>query len=490
MRLLFCCEFYFPSVGGVQEVMRQLAERMVQRGHEVTVATTRLAERDFTEYNGVRIAEFGVSGNAVRGIEGEVERYREFVAGFDGDAILIKAAQQWTFDGLWPVLDEIRVRKVFIPCGFSGLYEPTYEQYFRDLPDILRRFDHLIFYAERYRDIDFARLHGLEHRSILPNGASETEFGVSTDPEFRRRHGIPEDSFVFLTVGSMTGVKGHREVLEAFAKLRSGGRNVTLIVNGNPPPAPVVVRTVPSARAEAGQAGNAAEVPKMAGRLRAAATYVNGRIRRVAGLSWRFWGVVKREGYRGVQSRVHAIAARKIQAAGHAHLLPRRMRKSIDPIHFWAERATRQPHKQVLKVDLARPELVQAFKNADLFVFASNIEYSPLVLFETAAAGTPFLSVPVGNADEIARWTGGGVICQAPKDERGYTRVDPEVLAGEMKRMMADRQRLAVLGETAHARWQAQFTWARIAERYESILQNDMSSEAVQSGGESDAMRA
>ncbi|MGT2429915.1 hypothetical protein ACU4HD_16405 [Cupriavidus basilensis] len=145
MRLLFCCEFYFPSVGGVQEVMRQLAERMVQRGHDVTVATTRLAERSFSEHNGVRIVEFGISGNAVRGIEGEVERYREFVTGFDGDAILIKAAQQWTFDALWPVLDEIRARKVFIPCGFSGLYEPTYEQYFRDLPDILRRFDHLIF---------------------------------------------------------------------------------------------------------------------------------------------------------------------------------------------------------------------------------------------------------------------------------------------------------------------------------------------------------
>ena len=25
MRILFCCEFYYPSVGGVQEVMRHLA---------------------------------------------------------------------------------------------------------------------------------------------------------------------------------------------------------------------------------------------------------------------------------------------------------------------------------------------------------------------------------------------------------------------------------------------------------------------------------
>ncbi|MGT2429914.1 glycosyltransferase family 4 protein [Cupriavidus basilensis] len=310
------------------------------------------------------------------------------------------------------------------------------------------------------------------------------------DRDFRSRQGIPDDSFIFLTVGSMTGVKGHREVLEAFAKLQSGGRNVTLILNGNPPPAPVVVRTTAAQGAGAPSSAGDAMQGLATGRLRAAATYLNRRVRRVAGLSWRFWGVVRREGYQGVRSRVHALAARKIQAAGHSGLLPRRMRKTMDPIHFWAERAARQPHKQVLKVDLPRPELVQAFKNADLFVFASNIEYSPLVLFETAAAGTPFLSVPVGNADEIARWTGGGEICQAPKDERGYTRVDPEVLAGEMKRMMADPARLAGLGEMAHARWQEQFTWARIAERYEAILQGDMSPEATESGGEPDAMRA
>ncbi len=92
---------------------------------------------------------------------GEVERYRKFVREFDGDAILIKAAQQWTFDALWPMLDQIKARKVFIPCGFSGLYEQAYRQYFSQMPEILAKFDHLIFYAESYRDIDFARACGL-----------------------------------------------------------------------------------------------------------------------------------------------------------------------------------------------------------------------------------------------------------------------------------------------------------------------------------------
>lgn len=461
MRLLFCCEFYFPSVGGVQEVMRQIAERLVIQGHDVTVATTRLAERNFSAHNGVKIVEFGITGNTVRGIHGEVERYLEFVTAFDGDAIMIKAAQQWTFDALWPVLDQIRVRKVFIPCGFSGLYEPSYIEYFKALPDVLRQFDHLIFYAERYRDIDFAREHRLAPYTILPNGASELEFLVPKDPGFRQRHGIPPESFVFLTVGSMTGVKGHKEIAEAFARLRSDRRHVTLILNGNPPPAPAVVITEGT--------GAGAQSDERSGAKRVLA-FMGRRIRRVVGLAWRSISVLRREGVPGVRSRISALAVAQLEDIGRLHWVPRNWRKSADPIGYWTERAGRQANKFVLKVDLGRQELVQAYMNADLFVFASNIEYSPLVLFEATAGGTPFLSVPVGNAEEIARWTGGGVICPAPKDERGYTRADPQQFAAEMKRLMDAPEALSELGRVARERWMKQFTWARIAERYESIL--------------------
>jgi glycosyltransferase involved in cell wall biosynthesis len=235
MRLLFCCEFYYPSVGGVQEVMRQLAERMVQLGHDVTVATTSLSNRTFKELNGVHIEEFAIVGNGVRGMKGEVERYREFVTNADVDAILIKAAQQWTFDALWPVLHEIHARKVLIPCGFSGLYRPSFSEYFRQLPGILRMLDHLIFYATEYRDIEFARANGIRNYSVIPNGASEIEFASPRDKSFRMRHEIPEDSFVFLTVGSLTGMKGHLEVTKAFAELNTGGRPAILLLNGNLP---------------------------------------------------------------------------------------------------------------------------------------------------------------------------------------------------------------------------------------------------------------
>jgi glycosyltransferase involved in cell wall biosynthesis len=285
---------------------------------------------------------------------------------------------------------------------------------------------------------------------------------VPKDPTFRRRHNIPEDSFVFLTVGSMTGVKGHKEIAEAFSRLLSGRRNVTLLLNGNPPPAPAVVVTQPAADGRKGSQAIAATGKALG--------FLGGRVRRVSGLAWRSFGVLRREGLAGIKGRIYSLAAIQLEAAGRIHWLPHNMRKAGDPIRYWTERANRQPHKQVLKVDLDRKELVQAYMNADLFVFASNIEYSPLVLFETAAAGTPFLSVPVGNSEEIARWTGGGVICPAPKDDRGYTRADPVQFAAEMKRLMDSPALLKELGSTARARWEEQFSWARIADRYEAIL--------------------
>src|SRR4051794_28038444 len=104
MRILFGSQFYAPSVGGVQELMRQLAERLVARGHEVTVATTKLPARDFETLNGVAIEEFDISGNFVSGMDGEIQKYHEYVVNGNFDVIMVMAAQQWTFDALWPVL--------------------------------------------------------------------------------------------------------------------------------------------------------------------------------------------------------------------------------------------------------------------------------------------------------------------------------------------------------------------------------------------------
>jgi len=443
MKLLFCCEFYAPSVGGVQEVMRQVAERLVARGHAVTVATSAIPTREFTDLNGVKIQEFSISGNLAIGMKGDLERYRQFVTSGGFDVVMIKAAQQWTFDALWPVLSGVSGGKVFIPCGFSCLYEPAYAHYFQELPAILRQFDHLIFYASEYRDIRFAKQHGLTNFSIIPNGASEVEFGVTPDHSFRQRYGLSDEDLLFLTVGSPARMKGHCEIAEAFSRADFSGRPATLLLNAG--------------ASLAGQASPA--VPSLGAKTREYWRVVremgetNGRMSAVMHVGY---GVLNKM---GVRLGRYACADRERQNTAKDDLLA-----AIDKIH------NQRSCKRVVLTDLPRFELVQAYLNADLFVFASYVEYSPLVLFESVAGGTPFFSVPVGNAAEIAEWTGGGVICPASQDERGYTKVDPKVFGEQWSRLASNKTYLNELGRTGHRNWAAHFTWEKITGQYESVF--------------------
>src|SRR4051794_1989145 len=112
MKVLHTVEFYHPSTGGAQEVVRQISERLANRGHDVTVATSRLVNRSNAELNGVRIESFAISGNAASGCVGETERYRDFLLSGDFDIMMNYAAQQWATHLVSPVLHQIPYRKV------------------------------------------------------------------------------------------------------------------------------------------------------------------------------------------------------------------------------------------------------------------------------------------------------------------------------------------------------------------------------------------
>ncbi|MDS7594770.1 glycosyltransferase family 4 protein [Agrobacterium tumefaciens] len=422
MKLLFCVEFYYPSIGGAQEVVRQVAERLAARGHDVTVATSWLQQRSSDIINGVKVVGFNVSGNKVRGLSGDIDAYRDFIRQSDADVLFFYAAQQWTFDAAWETFADVRAKKVFVPCGYSGLYNSAYADYFQKLPAILRRLDAVVYHAESYRDIDFARDHGLTNSIVIPNGAAAEEFSVDLDPEFRSSIGAKQDTQILLTVGSATGLKGHLELARAFALADFGGREALLIINGNQPS--------------------------------------NGGHRR--SYLRRFQELVRTYGL--VYAFRHSVKMFLIAAGWRGG--------NANSIEMWVASVNdgRYGKKRVLRVDLPRAKLVQAYLQSDLFVFASNIEYSPLVLYEACAAGLPFLTVPVGNTAEIVAWTGGGEMCDAPHDSEGYTRAEPEVLARAIKKLLDDRERRATLGVKGKAASEARFNWASLAKEYEDLF--------------------
>ena len=83
MNILVGTDYYYPSGGGQQIVLKEISERLVKRGHTVTVATSKRTDRQVTIYNGVNIKEFKINGSYVHGLVGNIQEYHELSETFN-----------------------------------------------------------------------------------------------------------------------------------------------------------------------------------------------------------------------------------------------------------------------------------------------------------------------------------------------------------------------------------------------------------------------
>jgi glycosyltransferase involved in cell wall biosynthesis len=230
VKILHCVENYHPSIGGAQEVVKQLSEHMVMQGHSVTVATSKHKDRKARTYNGVRIQEFTVQGNAVKGLTGEVKKYQDYVIQGKFDVVMIYAAQQWSADALAPIIKRVHAKTFFVPCGFSGLHRPSYSKYYQTMPEFLKSFSNTIYMSTTYQDYVFATKHGIKNTIIIQNGVDEREFDNISNLHVRQRLNIPDKSMVFLSIGNHNGQKGHKEAIKVFSQLKKN--NCALVIVG------------------------------------------------------------------------------------------------------------------------------------------------------------------------------------------------------------------------------------------------------------------
>jgi L-malate glycosyltransferase len=373
MKILHTVEFYEPSKGGMQEVVKQLSERLVEYGHEVTVATTKIPGRKYC-INGVNIKEFKLSGNLVNGILGNDSEYKLFLLNSKFDIITNFAAQQWATDCTLDLLPALSAKKVFVPTGFSALNFPEYKNYFEYLKERMHHYDVNIFLSQTGQDYKFAVENKIKNRMILPNGADEKEFDAPTDVLIRKKLGIPEENFLVLHVGSHTGMKGHAEAIEIFKRAKIP--NSTFVIVGN---------------------------------------------------------VFSKRCY-------YECKIKEIFTPG-----------------------------LIVTNNLSRKDTVALYKTADLFLFPSNIECSPIVLFECMASKTPFMTTDVGNAREIVQWSGAGWMIQTEKDKNGYSHAYIPDAVDLMKHVWNDKRGRNVAGTLGYQVWKENFTWEKISRYYETL---------------------
>jgi len=421
MKILHTVESYLPARHGMSEVVRQISERLVARGHHVTVATRSDPARSSTEIEGVHLRGFHVHGKSAVGVWGDVSGYQRFLLECDADVIVNFAAQQWATDLALPLLPKLRARKVFVPTGFSALDDPAFAAYFRCMGEWMRNYDACVFLSNSYRDIDFARREGVSRIAVIPNGASEEEFNRPPDPNFRQRLGIPDgDTLIVHVSGYLSIAKGQAEALRIFSD--SKVRNATLLLIS----------------------------PDFA------------------------------------HSLARLFTPRQLARALYHFLRGRGMRALAFPaqlqiLRWLKQRRNARSRRRVIGWALSREETVNAFLAADLLLFPSWIECSPLVLFEAAASCTPFLVTDVGNASEIVGWTGGGRLLPGKRsnDREGSIHADVRAGASLLDAMIEDEDTRARMAESAHQAWQSYFTWSRITDQYERLYECLLSNEEI-----------
>lgn len=232
MKIVHTVESYLPDHHGMAEVVRQLSEGLVQRGHQVIVLTSLHPRREKTVLiNGVLVISFDISGNLIKGIKGDADEYIQYILNEKYDVLTNFAAQQWATDLCFPILSQIKAKTFFVPTGFSALNNPSYKLYFEKMTDWMRQYNSNIFLSENYQDFKFAVKHAVQNLIIISNGASKAEFeNLSLNFSIREYLKLSEFDRVILHVGSYTGLKGHDEAIEIF--LKSKFSNAVLVFIG------------------------------------------------------------------------------------------------------------------------------------------------------------------------------------------------------------------------------------------------------------------
>ncbi|MDI1354702.1 MAG: glycosyltransferase family 4 protein [bacterium] len=386
MKIIHCVESYYPAIGGMPEVVKQLSERLVKMGHDVTVVTRVHNDRTLGSYNGVKVVSFAITGNPKEATSPEEKAYVDFLLATSCDVITFFAAQQWATDLALPVLKKIHAKKVMVPTGYSALYDPAYTNYFEVMKARIHDYDMNVYLSNDYRDINFARENKVKNIIVIPNGAAADEFLKEDLPDVRKELGIPASDFLILMVGSYTGIKGHRETVELF--LRSKIKRTTLLMIGH--------------------------------------NYKG------------FW-----------KQYLHNASLAWLYVKGRLFL-----------------------GKKIIFNFFPRSFTVAAYKQSNLFLFPSNVECSPIVLFECAAAKLPFLATDVGNSAEIAEWTEGGLILPTSKDEKGFSHVRMKEGVVMLNSVYADKKKMATMSEKAFENWKERYRWEVIAGKYEQMYLN------------------
>jgi len=224
-RVLIACTHFWPSVGGLETIAENLGHQLVQRGHQVEVATLAHPGRTSVHYRGMKILSLDPNG-----VEGKmplwVVQLRQLVTSGDYDACILMADPLnlviWSLDNAdIPAHTRVLIQPLINRAGYEQWKD---NQEFRTrLAAILKNATATIALTRNGTEVTYLREEGIDP-VYLPNAVD----CLPPPYNFRQTYRIPEDAFMLLHVGNLWEVKNHLGLLQVLHEMPDDWRLVLI----------------------------------------------------------------------------------------------------------------------------------------------------------------------------------------------------------------------------------------------------------------------
>jgi len=196
MEIVFTVASYYPSKGGVQTVTKYLAEGLVNRGHNVTVITSRRGRiKCEKEYNGVRLIYCEVY--TLHGIhKGNRKRYLSLVKKIcnNADVLVNVCLQTATTDFLLGNLCDIKCKKILYLHGIHNFkwqknnlvslnslvkkiwYNLRWKFFYKTAFSKIKNYSNIVHLYQFDNSMEYMRNHGITQNTIIGNAAEDQFF--------------------------------------------------------------------------------------------------------------------------------------------------------------------------------------------------------------------------------------------------------------------------------------------------------------------------
>jgi len=237
MRITFILQYYYPYIGGLENLFRHLAEGLAERGHMVRVITTRLYGTPLIEVvNNVRIERVRVPTIADRYFFSLFSIPQAIRASRQSDVV-------HTTPYAGPISGYIAARLSRKPIVFTAL-EILGRQWFKVTSNplwamVCRVWEFFIYHLpyDRFVAISQATLDDalkdgikLDFGTVIHCGVDSDFYNPGTAPILRNRLGLSQDVFIYLYYGRPGITKGVDVLIRASQQIQKAIPNSCLVI--------------------------------------------------------------------------------------------------------------------------------------------------------------------------------------------------------------------------------------------------------------------